>query len=270
MEELLVRIVVFALAGLASGFVSGLFGVGGGIVRVPLFVYLLPLFGVPHAVLMHVAVGTSIALVLPSALASTRKPLALGNLDLAYFRTWAIGLLAGVLIGVVLLPFISTGVLQAIFAAFMLAVGIYEGLLKDRLKAAAAAPQGAAKLALAAAIGVVAALTGTGGGAVTTPVLQGFSGRLERATAVASSGGIITGAVATLGAVVNGWHVPGLPAWSLGYVDLAIFVAMMPTILLAAPLGVRTGHRLGETWLRRVYTVLLFVIAFDLVRKLVS
>ena len=270
MEELLEHIAVFALAGLASGFVSGLFGVGGGIVRVPLFVYLLPLFGVPHAVLMHVAVGTSIALVLPSALASTRKQLALGNLDLAYFRTWAIGLLAGVLIGVVLLPFISTEVLQAIFAAFMLAVGLYEGFLRDRLKAAAAAPQGAVKLALAAAIGVIAALTGTGGGAVTTPVLQAFSVRLERAIAIASAGGIITGAVATIGAVVNGWHVRDLPAWSLGYVDLAIFVAMVPTILLAAPLGVRAGHRLSETWLRRIYTALLFVIAFDLVRKLVG
>src|SRR5262245_32657572 len=121
MEELLQRIAVFALAGLASGFVSGLFGVGGGIIRVPLFVYLLPLFGVPHAVLMHEAVGTSIALVLPSAIASTRKQLALGNLDLAFFRTWAIGLLAGVLIGVVLLPFISAEILQAIFAAFMVA-----------------------------------------------------------------------------------------------------------------------------------------------------
>jgi uncharacterized membrane protein YfcA len=70
--------------------------------------------------------------------------------------------------------------------------------------------------------------------------------------------------------VLNGWHIRDLPAWSLGYVDLAIVVAMMPTILLAAPLGVRTGHRLGETWLRRVYTALLFVIAFDLVRKLVG
>ena len=126
------------------------------------------------------------------------------------------------------------------------------------------------KLAVATAIGIIAALTGTGGGAVTTPVLQAFSVRLQSAIAIASAGGIITGAVATVGAVVNGWHVPILPAWSLGYVDLAIFVAMMPTILLAAPLGVRAGHRLSETWLRRIYTALLFVIAFDLVRKLVG
>src|SRR5215831_14780137 len=93
MEEI-VRIGAFALVGLASGFSSGLSGIGGGIVRIPIFVYMLPLFGVPSPVLMHVAVGTSMALVLPSALASTRKQVALGNFDLAFFRTWAVGILS--------------------------------------------------------------------------------------------------------------------------------------------------------------------------------
>jgi uncharacterized membrane protein YfcA len=70
------------------------------------------------------------------------------------------------------------------------------------------------------------------------------------------------------GALVGGWHVRDLPAYSLGYVDLAIFIAMMPTILIAAPIGVRTGQGLSEAWLRRIYTVLVFVIALDLLRKL--
>jgi uncharacterized protein len=270
MDGVVERIGAFALAGLASGFVSGLFGVGGGIVRVPMFVYLLPLFGVPHAVLMHVAVGTSIALVLPSALASTRKQLALGNLDLSFFRTWGLGILAGALIGVALLPFILTQVLQAIFAAFMVAIGVYEGFLKDRLVIASAPPRGAVKLALAAAIGCLAALTGTGGGAMTTPALQAFGVRLEAAIATASATGLVTGTIATIGAAVNGWHVRDLPAYSVGYIDLAIFAAMLPGILIAAPFGVRAGHRLSEAWLRRIYTVLLFVIAFDLIRKLVG
>jgi uncharacterized membrane protein YfcA len=79
----------------------------------------------------------------------------------------------------------------------------------------------------------------------------------------------VTGTVATIGAIVSGGHAADLPAHSLGYVDLAIFAAMMPTILFAAPIGVRVGKSLSETWLRRIYTVLLFVIAADLLRKLV-
>jgi uncharacterized protein len=270
MEAIIERIVAFALVGLASGFGSGLFGIGGGIVRIPIFVYLLPLFGVPQPVLMHVAVGTSIALVLPSAVASTRKQLALGNLDLAFFRTWALGIFVGALIGTALVPLASTEVLQAIFAAFMVTVGVYEGFLRNRVVIAKAPPRGAVKLSLSAAIGCLAALTGTGGGTLTTPALQAFSVRLEAAIATASATGLVTGTIATIGAVISGWHARDLPAYSLGYVDLAIFVAMVPTILIAAPLGVRAGHSLSEAWLRRVYTVLLFVIAADLIRKLVS
>ena len=142
MDGMVERIGVFALVGLASGFASGLFGIGGGIVRIPLFVYLLPLFGVAHSVMMHVAVGTSMALVLPSAIASTRKQLALGNLDLSFFRTWAVGILIGVLIGTALLPYASTELLQVIFALFMVTVGVYEGFLKDRLVIARAPPAG--------------------------------------------------------------------------------------------------------------------------------
>jgi uncharacterized membrane protein YfcA len=270
MEGIVERIGAFALVGLASGFASGLFGIGGGIVRIPIFIYLLPLFGVAHPVLMHVAVGTSMALVLPSAVASTRKQLVFGNLDLAFFRTWAMGIFLGVLIGTALLPLASTEILQAIFATFMVTVGVYEGFFKNRMMIAKAAPRGAVKLAVAAAIGCLAALTGTGGGTITTPTLQAFSVRLEAAIATASATGLVTGAVATIGAVVSGWHVRDLPPYSLGYVDLAIFAAMMPTILIAAPIGVRAGHWLSEVWLRRVYTMLLFVIAADLIRKLVS
>jgi uncharacterized membrane protein YfcA len=158
--------------------------------------------------------------------------------------------------------------LQAIFAGFMVTVGVYEGFFRNRMVIAKSAPRGAVNLAVAAAIGCLAALTGTGGGTLTTPALQAFSVRLEAAIATASATGLVTGAVATIGAVVSGWHARDLPAYSVGYVDLAIFAAMMPTILIAAPIGVRAGHWLSEAWLRRIYTVLLFVIAADLIRKL--
>jgi uncharacterized membrane protein YfcA len=268
MDGIVERVAVFAVVGLLSGFASGLFGVGGGIVRIPIFVYLLPLFGIPQPVLMHVAIGTSMALVLPSAIASTRKQYTLGNLDLSFYPTWALGILIGVVIGLLLLPHASTEVLKVIFALFMVTVGVYVGFVGDRFVVAHAPPQGAVKLGVASAIGCVATLTGTGGGTIATPVLKAFSMKLEPAIAIASATGLVTGVVATIGAIVGGWRVPGLPAYSLGYVDLAIFAAMLPAIMVAAPLGVRAGHRMSEIWLRRVYTVMLFVIAADLVRKL--
>ncbi len=270
MEELVLRIVVFALVGAASGFLSGLFGIGGGIVRLPIFLHLLPLFGVAHALVMHVAVGTSIALVLPAAVAATHKQIALGNLDLSFYRTWATGVLAGALVGGLLLPHASTENLTAIFATYIVLVGIYEGFIKGRVSAAKAPPRGAAKLGVAAVIGCVSALTGTAGGTITTPVLQAFGVRIEAAIATASATGLVTGGVGTLAAILAGWNVQGRPAFSLGYVDLVVFAVMLPTTMLAAPIGVRTGQMLNEVWLRRAFTVLLFVVAADLILKLVG
>lgn len=205
MEDLAMRVAVFVAVGLASGFLSGLFGVGGGIIRIPIFLHLLPLFGVAHALVMHVSVGTSIALVIPSAVAATWKQIGLGNLDLKFYWTWAVGVLVGALVGNVLLPYCSTEILTAVFAVYLIAVGIYEGFVKGHVTAKLPL-EGAVKAAVASAIGCVAALTGTAGGTVATPVLQAFGVRMETAIATSSATGLVTGTVGTIGAVLAGWH----------------------------------------------------------------
>jgi uncharacterized membrane protein YfcA len=269
MEDLAIRIASFVAVGLASGFLSGLFGVGGGIIRIPIFLHLLPLFGVVHSVVMHVSIGTSIALVVPSAVAATRKQLALGNLDLKFFWTWAVGVLVGALIGNVVLPHASTEILTGIFALYLIAVGIHEAFLK-RATSAATPPRGVIKLAVAAAIGGVAALTGTAGGTVTTPALQAFGVSIAAAIATSSATGLVTGTVGTVGALLAGWHAPDLPRYCIGYVDIVIFVAMVPAVMIAAPLGVQTGRSLSEAWLRRAFSILVFIIAADLIVKLAA
>jgi uncharacterized protein len=267
MEDLAMRVAVFVAVGFASGFLSGLFGVGGGIVRIPIFLHLLPLFGVAHALVMHVSVGTSIALVIPSAMAATWKQVGLGNLDLKFYRTWAVGVLVGALVGNVLLPYCSTEILTAVFAVYLIAVAIYEGFVKGHVTAKVPL-DGAVKAAVASAIGCVAALTGTAGGTVATPVQQAFGVRIEAAIATSSATGLVTGTIGTIGAILAGWRAQGLPSYSLGYVDLVVFAAMLPAVMIAAPIGVRIGHLLSEAWLRRTFTILLFIIAVDLIAKL--
>src|SRR4029077_4332734 len=110
-------------------------------------------------------------------------------------------------------------------------------------------------------------LTGTSGGTVATPVQQAFGVRIEAAIATSSATGLVTGTIGTIGAMLAGWHAQGCPSYSLGYVDLIIFVAMMPAVMIAAPIGVRIGHLLSEAWLRRSFTILLFIIAVGSARR---
>jgi len=270
MHEIWFRAVVFAGLGLGAGLISGLFGIGGGIVRIPVFMFLLPLFGVEHPVVMHVAIGTSVALVIPTAIIATRKQYRLGNLDWGFYRTWAIGILLGVVIGMVLIPYLSTEVLKGIFAGFLIAVGCYMGFAKPEMVIARQPPAGILRVVLGTLVGAFAALTGTGGGAIAGPTLKAFGVPLRKAIATASATGLVVGAVATIAMIIQGWSVPGRPSATLGYVDLIVFCAMLPTTLIGAPLGVRMSNALPQNVLRVIYTILLFVIAAYVISKLVT
>jgi len=268
MDDLLLRIIIFAVVGLVSGFFAGLFGIGGGTIRMPIFIYLFPWLGIAHPVMMHVATATSMALVIPSAIASTRKHYKLGDLDLGVFKTWAIGLVIGVVIGSILLPFGSTEILQVLFSIYIILVGFYIAFSRGRFSFGQEPPKGAKMIGISSVVGFIAAMTGTSGGTMTTPVLSGFKMQLQRAMAIAAATGLITGTVGAIGSIIGGWNAKNLPSYSLGYVDMVIFLVMMPTVLIAAPIGVSVSHRMNERTLQLTYALLLIVVGIHLLWRL--
>jgi uncharacterized membrane protein YfcA len=270
MNDIVVRLAVFAVVGLVIGYVSALFGMGGGIIRIPVFLYLFPLFGVAHPVLMHMSIGTSLSLVIPTSVESTWSQYKARNLDVTYYKTWALGVSLGIVIGMVLLPFCSTEVLQVIFIIFLASVGTYFWLVPDNVVIAHRPPQGFIKIAIATAIGLGAALTGTAGGTFTTPTMRAFEMQIKKAIALASATGVVTGFVATAGAILQGWNAAGRPVHSLGFIDVTVFVAMTPTTLAGAMLGARTANRLSKEWLKHAYTLVVYVMAADMVRQMLS
>ena len=270
MEDLLLRIIIFAVVGLVSGFFAGLFGIGGGTIRMPIFIYLFPWLGIAHPVMMHVATATSMALVIPSAIASTRKHYKLGDLDLGLFKTWAIGLFIGVVIGSILLPFGSTEILQALFSIYIVLVGFYIAFSHGRFSIGQEPPKGAKMVGISSVVGLIAAMTGTSGGTLTTPILSAFNMQLERAMAISAATGLITGTVGAAGAIIGGWNAKELPAYSLGYVDVVIFIVMVPTVMIGAPIGVSVSHKMNERTLQLTYALLLIIIGIDLLRKLIA
>ena len=118
-------------------------------------------------------------------------------------------------------------------------------------------------------VGVVAAMTGTSGGTLTTPILSSFNMRLERALAISAATGLITGTAATLAAIISGWNARDLPSHTLGYVDVIIFLVMVPTVMISAPIGVSVSHKMNERTLQITYALLLIAIGIDLLRRVI-
>jgi uncharacterized membrane protein YfcA len=254
-------ILLFLALGFAVGFAGGLFGIGGGIILVPTFIYVFPLIGVNHDVLMHVALGTSVAMLGPTALAATYKQYRLGNLDIDFYRAWAPAVAVGVLLGLALVPDFSSRDLKLIFAVFLLTAVPYLFLAKETEEKEGASPKGWGRLITAVSVGTASILTGTGGSTFTVPALKALGMPITRTIAISSATAPIVSGIGIVGFIYHGLGVPDRPPYALGFVDSLVFLCMVPTIFLGAPLGVRMGHAMNKLLLQRIFGLLILVIA---------
>ena len=254
-------------AGIASGFAGGLFGLGGGILRVPALLYLFPAFSVAGDHVFHLAAGTSLALAIPTCLGSALRQRKEGNLDFALLKRWIPALLVGVVLGLLVSREVGGSVLRVLFVVFLIIQAGYM-LLPNRPRWSASLPGRSVLSAVASLIGAISVLLGLSGGVMTTPVLLAFGQSIHRAVAVSSAGGLAISVVATVGMVVNGLGIPGRPSYSLGYIDLPAVAVMIPAVLIASSLGVRASNRIPARLLEVIFGLFLVGLAIDMVLDL--
>lgn len=246
-------VLILIAVGVLGGYVAGLFGIGGGVVLVPVFVTVFPYFGASHAVLMHAAVGTCLALVVPGAVMSARKQHQQGNLDLRLLRSWLPPVCVGIVIGALLVRVFPTIALKLLFVAFLLSATVYAIFNRDREDAGEGVPRGAAKNAGGILIGALSVMLGIGGGTFSVPFYRFFHYPLKRAIALSSATGFFIGLGGAIGAIAAGWGVAGRPPHSIGYVSVAAFLILTPCMMIFSPLGSKTGNALSERLLNRIY-----------------
>jgi uncharacterized membrane protein YfcA len=248
-----------AATGLVSGTLAGLLGVGGGIVIVPLLFNVFPLFGIPEAIQMKVAVATSLATIIPTSIQSARKHHATGMMDVALLRSIWPTMLAGVALGTFIGVFVRGEGMTAVFAMVALLVALNMGFTGVDFKVADSVPAGPPRAALGIGIGSVSAMMGIGGGTLGVPILSMFGYPIRAAVATASAFGLIISIPATIGFVLGGWNDARVPPFSLGYVSLVGFALIAPTSILATPWGVKLAHTIPPLWLKRAFAVFLAV-----------
>ena len=266
-SSLVLYALLLVAAGLGSGFAGGLFGIGGGVLRVPIFLILFPAFGSDPAISMHMAAGTSLALGIPTGIRSAISQRRSGHLEIPFLRSWLPFVLVGVAIGVSAARVMSASALVAVFAVAMLLIALEMLALPDDFRITQEVPGQPVRGLLAAAIAGLSSMIGVAGGPFTTGALTLLGYPIHCALAVSAATAATISATASIGSILNGLDVAGRPPWSLGYVEVLAVALMLPAILVSAPLGVRFGNRLSEKRLRRVFGVFLLVIAADMLRR---
>lgn len=253
-------IVALTAGGLATGFLAGLLGVGGGAFLVPILYELFSHFGVDESVRMHMVLGTSLAVIVPTALRSFSGHYAKGAVDMAAWKRLAPWVAAGVVLGILTATVSSNAGLKWIWIAAGSTIGLKFALGRDDLRLGDRLPSSRALEASAVLIGVVSALMSIGGGMFIVTLLTLFGFPIHAAVATSAGFGPVIAIPGTLGFVWAGWGVPLRPPYSLGYVNLPAALLIMPASMFAVSYGVKAAHALPKRKLEIAFATFLFAV----------
>lgn len=260
--EVITLVLALLAAGALTGIFAGLFGIGGGAIIVPVLYELFRFLGVPEDVRMPLCVGTSLAIIVPTSIRSAMAHYRRGAVDMAVIKAWAVPLVLGVLAGSVVARYAPAGVFKAVFVgvATLNAVKLLAG--RDSWRSSSDLPQGFGMKAYGFVIGILSALMGIGGGALSTMVMTFHRRAIHQAIATSAAVGVLISLPGTLGYVYAGWpQMAVLPPLSLGYVSLIGVALFVPTSILTTPLGVRLAHSWPKRRLEVAFGVFLLAVA---------
>ncbi len=261
-------LILYLVTGICVGTVSGLFGVGGGLIIVPVLYFVFSAQGFPGQTLMHLALATSLATIVITSISSTRAHHRHRAVLWPLVMKFTPGILIGAWLGGLLAARISSEILKPMFGAFELLVA---GYMLSQYKPAQRSDQvSTTRVSLGGGvIGLISALVGIGGGSLTVPFLLWHGIPMRKAVATSAAVGLPIALAGTAAYIYSGWHqsftIDGHTELTLGYVHLTAFISIIATSFIFAPVGAKLAHRLPELTLKRIFSLFLLAIAFKLI-----
>lgn len=253
---------LLSLLGVCAGFFAGLLGIGGGIILVPLFLALFKVFHYPPELIVHAAFGTSLAIVMPTSLTSTWSHRKHGNVSWTHVGPLAAGGVAGAFFGGFLAAMVPGVWLKGCYGLMLLVVGGSMFIKASYLPPERSTPVPLRQLLLVGSVtGGFAAFFGGGGGIVAVPMMVYFLHLPAQLAVGNSSALVVVSAVAgTASYILHGWQLPGLPAYSLGYVNLMVMLLVTPSAMIGARFGAKMAGRVSHDRLINIFAILLLLI----------
>src|SRR6266581_5485635 len=267
-SELFELALLLVAVGALSGFLAGVFGVGGGAILVPVFYECFRLAGVPLEVRMPLCIGTSLAIIIPTSVSSYRAHYARGAVDMDILKQWWLPVLIGVIAGSFTARYAPERLFKIVFVAVAWSAAARLLLARETWRFGDDVPQGLLMRAYGFFVGLLSTLMGVGGGLFANLLMTFYGRPIHQAVATSSALAVLISIPGAIGYVCAGWpaaarfpDVTALQApFALGYVSLIGAVLVMPTSLLTAPLGVKAAHAMSKRTLEMAFGCYLFIV----------
>lgn len=256
--------IAYVLAGAAVGVLAGMLGIGGGMTLVPVIATLFAMQQVAPDHIIHLSLGTAMASIVFTSMSSVREHHKLGGVDRQIVCRIAPGMVMGSLLSALAAGWVAQRHLAITFAVIVYA-GATQMLLNRKPSASRPLPKPLPLFGVGLVIGIVCGLVSAGGAFLTVPFMLWCGVPLRTAIGTAAAIGIPVAIVGTAGYVVSGWRVEGLPSDSVGFVSLIALFGLVSGSVITAPIGARLAHRLPVQTLKRIFALLLYVLATKMV-----
>ena len=242
------------------GFVAGLFGIGGGLITVPFLYYIFGLLNVDPQYLMHLAVGTSFAIIIPTSMVSVLTHHKYKSVDFQIVKNYGVYVILGVIIGTIFAASLKTKSLVLFFSIIILFLGIYLLLLKEREQNIIINMKLHLKVILGLLVGFISAPMGIGGAIMNVPILKFFGYSINKAIGSAAAIGFIIALFGTIGFLFSGNYLNVNLPLSIGFLNIPAFLIFFPITAFMARLGAKASHRINKKKMTKYFGLFLIII----------
>ena len=250
-----------ALTAIPVGFVAGLFGIGGGLITVPFLFFIFNSLGINQEYVMHLAVGTSFAIIIPTSAVSVITHHKYNAVDFNIVKSYGGFIVLGVVFGIIFAASLKTKTLVLFFSIIIFLLSIYLLLLKEKEKTVVLEIKLHLKIVLGFLVGFVSALMGIGGAIMNVPILKFFGYTINKAIGSAAAIGFLIALSGALGFLITGIYLKTNIPLSIGFINIPAFLIFIPITSFMARIGARTVHSIDKNRISKYFGFFLFIIA---------
>ena len=261
-NEVMYLLTVLAAAAAVAGFMAGLLGVGGGIIMVPALYYAFTVLGFDIVTRMHLSVGTSLAIIIPTSIISTKTHMEYDAVDFKMVKSFGIFIVLGVIAGTFLVVNLETPTLILFFSIFAFMTGLFFIFLREQLVENPKRISDAVKNISGILIGFISVPLGIGGGSLMVPFMRTIGYDIRKSIGTAAATGFLIALSGTItmimgGKIINNINTP----YSLGYINILGFIVFVPVTMIMARIGAKAVYKISKKILSKIFGTFLIIVS---------
>ena len=263
-SQIIFIVTAMAASAVVVGFMAGFFGIGGGLIMVPILFYLFSFVGIEQAFVMHVAIGTSFSIIIPNSIISTKTHMKFKAVDFSIVRTFGVFVVIGVVLGTIFAVSLKTSGLILFFSIMTMIFAIYFLIEKEKINPTPRKINLIYRVICGFLSGFLSAPMGIGGGVFNTPIFKMFGYPINVAIGTSAAIGFLIALIGAVGFAISGTYLNINVPLSLGFINIPTFLIFIPITTFMAKIGAETVHKFNKRLIGRIFGIYLFIVACKL------